>query len=132
MSRSIIDFLGVVSPAAVAVAQPAHTDPSLGHSLLPGVAAGVVGATAWKDHRVLGFLAGDTLGLNAYRFYRGQKDDRVRAACNVASSATAIAGSLYWKKHPFYGWVIGFVVGSVATAFVPGSNTHRFATGGSK
>lgn len=121
-----LEALGVVSPSAAAIARHTPGDPALAKLLLPGAAAGLVGLSLWPQHRVLGFLGAEALGLNAYRYIRNEGDDRTRAACNVGAAAAAIAGSLLWQKHPFYGWALGFLAGAVATSFVPGSNAHAF------
>lgn len=126
MSRAL-DLLGVVSPSAATVAAGAAADVPLTKTLIPGVAAGIAGVALCPRHPLLGFLGGDAIGLNAYRLYRGQGDDRVMAACNIAIVAAGIAGSLLWKKHPGVGFALGFAAGVVATAAVPGSNAHRFA-----
>lgn len=128
MSRVSSLIIGVVSPAAQSLAEPTHQDPPLAYTILPGAAVGIAGVALWKNHRVLGFLAGDALGVNAYRLYRGQGDDRARALSNLGVAATSISGSLMWKKHPFWGWVLGFVAGSVVTSFVPGSNAYKLKT----
>lgn len=125
MSRITYDILGVVSPAAASIAKPSSGDPSLFKSIIPGAALGVTGYVVWDKHPVLGFLAGDAVGLNAYRTYRGMPGDRVRAATNVATSASAITGSLLWQRHPFWGWVAGLVAGSAVMSFVKGSAAHR-------
>lgn len=120
-----MSLIGVVSPAAVTIAQPEKSDPALVKTLVPGVIAGVVGASLWEKHRVLGFLTGDAIGLNAYRLYRGKGDDRTRAATNLVASGAGIAGALFYKERPFVGWCAGFLVGAVATSFVEGSASNR-------
>lgn len=125
MSVRPIDLVGVVSPAAVQVAEPHSNDPPLYKTVVPGAALGVAGAVLWKKHRVLGFLLGDAVGVNAARLWRGHGDDRVRALCNMGTAGVAAASSLMMPKHPFYGWVLGFAVGTVASAFIPGSNAYR-------
>ena len=121
----VYDLLGVVSPSALMVAKSEESDIAPVSVLGPGVVGGVAGLTLWKEHRVLGFLLGESVGMNAYRLYRGQGTDRTLAMCNLGSAVAGVAGSLMWKKHPFYGWVVGFVLGSTATAFVPGSNASK-------
>lgn len=123
-NRFMYDLLGVLSPAASAVAEPKSTNPHLGVSLIPGATGAVAGFLLWPQHRVLGVLAGDALGLNAYRLYRNAPGDRTTALTNMGVAATAIAGSLAWKAHPFWGWFAGFLVGAAATSFVDGSNSN--------
>ena len=125
MSRQGLDFLGVMSPGALSIAEPKASDPSLAKTIVPGAAAGVVGAFLWKKHPVLGFLAGDAIGLNAVRIIRGHGDDRRRAATNMALGASGIIGSLMWQRRPVWGWFVGHLVGAVATSFVPGSNAYN-------
>lgn len=120
-----LDLLGVVSPGMHSLAEPGQADLPYTKTLLPGGVIGVAGAMGWKKHRVLGFLAGESLGQNTYRLYRGQGGDRVRALTNMGMTGAAVAGSLLWKKHPFWGFVAGLAAGTVATSFVPGSNAHR-------
>lgn len=129
MKAKGIDFLAVVSPGAASIARPAATDPALVRTLIPGVALGIAGVATWKAHPVLGFLAGDAIGLNGYRYYRNQGNDRTLAMCNIGSSAAAIAGSLLWKEHPFWGWCVGFVAGAAMTSLVPGSNAYKLVHG---
>ena len=128
MSKAL-QILGVVSPSAASIAQPAPSDPSLMKTIVPGAVGGVVGFMAWKSHPVLGFFAGESIGLNAMRIIRNQGDDRTRAVCNLGMTATAVAGSLMWKKHPFWGYVGGLILGGFATSFVPGSNAYRLRNG---
>lgn len=120
-----MEILGVMSPGMAAVAEPKKSDPSLYKSLLPGTVAGIAGALAFENHRVLGFFAGEAVGLNAYRMYRGKGDDRRRAAGNLGMTAGLIAGSLMWESHPFWGAVSGLGVGIAATAMVKGTNANK-------
>ncbi len=129
MSKKPMLLLGLVSPGARSIAQKESGDPPLTHSLVPGLAGGLVGYNLSKEHPVLGFLAGDAIGLNAYRIYRNQGNDRTVAMCNLGVAAAGIVGSLMWKKHPFWGWVAGFAAGSIVTAVVPGSNASKLKKG---
>jgi hypothetical protein len=131
MSRAL-DLLGVLSPGMSSVAEPKASDPPLYKTLVPGVATGIVGYNVINKHPVLGFFGGETLGQNAYRMYRGEGDDRTRAACNMGSMAAGITGSLLFKKHPFYGFCLGLAAGLVATSFVPGSNAYNYRHKGGK
>jgi hypothetical protein len=126
MGRIGLDFLRVMSPGAASIAEPQSGDPHLSKTIVPGAAVGVVGFFVWRSHPVLGFLAGDALGLNAARLIRGTGDDRKTAACNLGLAASGIVGSLLWKRHPFYAWWIGHILGAAALVAVPGSNSHRF------
>lgn len=128
-NKHALSFLGVVSPGAAAFANPHPADPHLGASLVPGVAAGVVGFMKFPKHPVLGFLGGEALGMNAYRFYRNLEGDRTRALCNLGTTGLVIAGSLRWKEHPFWGGVLGLAMGALITGFIEGSNSHKFVMG---
>lgn len=119
------NILGVVSPSALAVAKVDELDMPIAAVLVPGVGGGLAGLALWREHRVLGFLAGDSLGMNAYRLYRGDPGDRALALCNLGAAGAGIAGSLMTPKHPFWGWVGGFLLGSAVTALVPGSNARK-------
>lgn len=119
------DILGVVSPSALAIATSEKSDVPLAKLLLPGLAGGLAGLTIWNQHPVLGFVLGDSLGLNAYRIYRGEGKDRTLAACNIGAASCGVAASLYFSKHPFWGFLLGFAVGNTITAFVPGSNASK-------
>jgi hypothetical protein len=124
-----LEILGVISPSMASLAKPEVDQPSLVKTIIPGAAVGVAGYMLWKKHPVLGFFAGESLGLNAVRFVRNEGEDRTRALCNMGMTAAAVAGSLMWKKHPFWGFVVGLVVGGVATSFVPGSNAYKLRNG---
>ncbi|KKW46504.1 MAG: hypothetical protein UY96_C0003G0007 [Parcubacteria group bacterium GW2011_GWB1_56_8] len=121
-----LSFLGVVSPGAASIAQPISGDPPLTRTLVPGVAAGIVGFKLFPKHPLLGFLGAESIGQNAYRLWRGQGDDRLRAFTNMAGAASAITGSLLYKKHPFIGFTLGLVAGAFMTSFVRGSNSQKF------
>lgn len=116
--------LGAVSPAAPAavnlVKMPAEkarvTAGKLAlYSLLPGAAAGVLGALVWKKHRVLGFLGASAVGVSVYPMVRGSGPTRLAVGCYVGEVGASVAGSLMWKKHPILGYLGGGLVGSVAT-----------------
>ena len=125
MSRQALDFLGIMSPGAASIAEPRTGDISLAKTIVPGAAAGVAGYFLWPAHPILGFLAGDAIGLNAFRIFRDKGDDRIRAATNLGLGASGIIGSLAMPKHPVWGWFLGHMIGAVATSFVPGSNAAR-------
>lgn len=122
MSARPMDLVGVLFPGPATIAQPKTGDPSLLHSIVPGAVGGVAGVALWPKHRVLGFLAGESLGMNAYRFYRNQGADRTKALSNLGMTAAAVVGALLWKKHPIIGYFAGMFAGAAASSFVPGSN----------
>lgn len=119
------DILGVISPSMAAVAKPTEADVSVPRMLAPGLACGLAGFALWEKHPMLGFLSGEVVGTNLYRFYRGEGTDRNRTITNLAVVATATASSLMMPRHPFWGYVAGFVAGAAVTAFVPGSNASK-------
>ena len=127
MSKAF-DLLGVVSPSSSIVARAESADVPMAYVVAPAVVCGIAGyhyAGKHFGHPVLGFFAGESIGANAYRLYRGQGDDRTQALCGLGTQACAVVGSLRFKEHPFWGYVLGFVAGSAITALVPGSNAHR-------
>jgi hypothetical protein len=128
MSKAL-DFLGVISPSSAIVGRAGSADAPMAYIVGPAVVGGISGFALWKKHPVLGFFSGEAIGANAYRVYRGQGDDRTIAACGLGTQACAVTGSLMNPKHPFYGYVGGFILGSVVSAFIPGSNVHRFVRG---
>lgn len=127
MSR-MYDLLGVISPSSATVARAGEgaSDIPLTHVVVPAVAVGIAGFMKWKAHPVLGFFAGESVGANAYRLYRGEGNDRTLAACGLGTQAAAVTASLLCPKHPFLGYLGGFALGSAVTAFVPGSNLFNF------
>jgi hypothetical protein len=89
------------------------------HSVVPGLATGVLGAVFWKKHRVLGFLGGSAVGTSAYTLATGNKIlgyGRARAVANLGMVGASVGGSLIWKKHPILGYIAGGFVGSIATS----------------
>ena len=124
MSKAL-DFLGVVSPSSSVVARADQADIPMAYVVAPAVVVGIAGYRAWPKHPVLGFFAGESIGANAYRLYRGQGDDRTIALSGLGTQACAVAGSLSFKSHPFWGYILGFIAGSAITALVPGSNSHK-------
>ena len=91
--------------------------------LVPGAIGGVVGAVAWKQHRVLGFLAGHAVAANAIPIVRGYGDERKRALYQLGIEGAGIGGALMLKKymHPAFGWAVGILGGVAVSAFIPGS-----------
>lgn len=128
VGRHAMDFLAVMSPGAASIAEPKAGDPELYKTIVPGAAVGVAGFFAWKKHPVLGFLAGDAIGLNGARLIRNGADDWKTAACNLGLAASGIVTAVAFEKklHPFFGWWVGHILGAVATGFVPGSNANKF------
>lgn len=125
MSKNV-ELLGVFSPSMAAVAEPQPGMPSLPRMILPGAITGLLGVAVWKKHPLLGFLGGETVGMNAMRLFRGHGVDRAMALSNLAMTGTAIAGSLAWRKHPVFGFFAGMLAGAVVTSMVPGSNAFEY------
>jgi len=115
--------------AAIVPAAPAavtKTGPSLGHAAIafaPTLVGGAAGALAWKKHRVLGFLAGQSLAYNGAALLKGDAEQRKEAMYQVAVEGSGIAGALYLKKymHPALGWFAGILAGTAVTSMLPGS-----------
>jgi hypothetical protein len=96
-------------------------------SLLPWVGGGAVGAYLWKDHRVLGFLAGGALASTVGPIYKGGPERR-RALARLGIDAAGILGSLKFQKHPILGWIGGVLAGSIVASLVPGTFTYEQRT----
>lgn len=113
------------------MADPKSTDLPYSKTLLPGGILGAAGALYGLrvGHPFLGFIVSETVGQNAYRFYRNSPGDRRLALCNVAQSLAIVSGSLAWKKHPFWGGIVGLGVGLAITSMINGSNSNRLARG---
>lgn len=78
-----------------------------------GTVGAVIGAVFWKNHRVLGTLAGLTAGGVAGALAAGK---HVTALGYIASEAAAVGLSLKWKKHPALGYLGGKIAGTALTA----------------
>ena len=126
MSNRYIDILGeamptvrnaasLVSPSGDARNDHAYTD------LAVGVVAGAGGAHLWKKHRILGFIAGHSIGGNAFSLARGEEGERKAALCSMGVGAAVVGGSLLWKEHPVIGGLAGYVSGMLLTAYIPNS-----------
>lgn len=110
---------GASSPALTHSASDEKSTPAL--EIAPGVVSGIAGAFVWKEHRVLGFLAGHAIGASAVPFIRNEGNDRRAALCQLGIEGAGVAGALGWKKHPILGWFAGGIAGAIASAFVVGS-----------
>jgi xanthosine utilization system XapX-like protein len=114
------------TPAAAVV----KVGPSLGKAAIafaPTLVGGAAGALAWQKHRVLGFLAGQSLAYNGAALLKGDANQKKEAVYQLAVEGSGIAGALYLKKHmhPVFGWIVGIAAGSIATSFLPGSPSRR-------
>lgn len=89
-------------------------------------AAAIAGAVLWKEHRVLGFLAGGAVGDAGYRVWRNKGDDRNDAMYMVGVTAAAVGGSMVYKQQPALGYVGGMVAGLGAAYFLPNSPVKRY------
>lgn len=79
------------------------------------VAGAGVGAYFVKKHRVLGAIAGASVGRNAPALLNAA--ERKDALINMAITAAGIAGSIMLPKHKVLGFVGGFVGANVAAHF---------------
>lgn len=79
----------------------------------------VVGALLWRDHRVLGALAGASVGRNAPALIKG--DQRRMAVCNLGITGAATIGALTLRRNPVVGFVLGWLGGG-ALAYTAGCN----------
>jgi hypothetical protein len=117
------------TPKALAKLEPKpQVRESAAHAALglaPGLVGAAIGAVAWKNHRVLGALAGHALASNVYPIVRGGPAERTRALCGLGVEAAGIGGALLYPAHPVVGWLGGVVVGAVVTSFVPGSGAQE-------
>lgn len=94
---------------------------------VPGFIGGAVGAVTWKEHRVLGFLAGHAIAANAIPITRGYGDERRRALYQLGIEGAGIGGALLLKKHmhPVFGWAVGILGGVAVTALIQGSPANE-------
>lgn len=109
-----------IVPAAPAVPQESVVKKVL--RFAPGAAGAAAGFAAWKNHRILGAVAGHALVNSGWEFYKG---DKKKALCNAAVEGTGIAGAMFFHKSPVIGFVGGALAAAVATYFVPGSPVRQ-------
>lgn len=75
-----------------------------------GTALGAVaGAIVWKEHRVLGLVAGASVGRNLPALLKPEL--RRLATVNLGVTGTAVLGSLALKGHPVVGFLGGALIG---------------------
>ncbi len=96
--------LGEQSPSFLRDASIGAAAPA-GMRILPALAGGAAGAILWKDHRVLGFLGGNSIGANAPLLLDGRY--RREALCNMGQTGGGIAGSLMLPGRPIIGYLLG-------------------------
>lgn len=106
-------------PTALDRVKPKQESVGFVRGLAP-VGAGIVGALAWKRHRVLGFFGGHALGESAFSFMEG---DTARGLTKLGIEAAAIGGSLKFKRHPVLGYFGGLLAGLGISYLIPGSTT---------
>jgi hypothetical protein len=92
-------------------------------ALAPWAVGGALGALAWKDHRILGFVSAGALADAGVKLSKG--GDKKELLCGLAVDASAVAGSLMWKRHPLLGFLGGALAGAAATYFVDGSPVRK-------
>lgn len=83
--------------------------PAHGH-LIGGAVAGVVGAFAWKNHPVLGFIGGESLGNNIPALFAAEQ--RRDALCNMAQTGAGMLGA-HLLPSSATSRAIGFVVADI-------------------
>jgi transcriptional accessory protein Tex/SPT6 len=76
----------------------------------------VVGALAFKRHRVLGAIGTAMVAANAPALTSDAK--REIALYNVAQTGAAVGGSLLWKQHPVLGFIAGTLSASLLRMYV--------------
>lgn len=104
------------STAAV-VAQPKTSTAKQIFGILPIAAGAAAGAYYWKEHRVLGIMAGGAIANSAAQYYKGEKKN---ALYGLAIEAAAITGALRYKS-PVAGYIGGLVAATAVAACIPGS-----------
>jgi len=97
----------------------------LKYGVAPALAASIAGAVLWKKHRVLGFLAGGTLGASIYPITEGG-DTRKAALVGASISAASIGGALAWKKHPILGYLAAGLASQVAVRSIAPNSFQAF------
>lgn len=93
--------------------------------LAPGVIGGAVGAYAWKQHRVLGFLAGHAVAANALPILRNRDGERKDAIHMLGVESSGVVGALVHKRSPALGWVLGTVGGAVVSSMFSDSPIRK-------
>ena len=81
-----------------------------------GTAIGAAaGAILPRNHRVLGFVGGASLGRNVPALISaGHRRD---ALCNMGQTGAAVAGSLLLSGAPIAGFALGYLAGGAAIYF---------------
>ena len=102
--KSLMDYLREIKAKA-------PPDVSDGAGTFVGAAAGAIG---WKAHRVLGGIAGASLGRNLPALLRAH--ERKIALANMSVTASGLFGSLSLPKHPVLGFVLGWLTAGALTA----------------
>lgn len=87
-----------------------------GAGTIVGAAAG---ALLWREHRVLGFLLGASLGRNVPALRK--REYRRAALCNIGITGAGVLGSLKIPTHPAVGFGLGWAGGGVL-AYMAGCN----------
>lgn len=75
-------------------------------SKIPQLLSGVAGAVLWKEHRVIGFLSGATIGNAGYSLYK--KDSVTNVIADLLPATCGTLASLYFSKSA-KSWVPGFL-----------------------
>ena len=135
-ARRAADIVAALKPPSrdrVGVLEKMKPRESAGRQLLgwaPGLAGLVVGATAWKRHRVLGALVGNAIGQNAWSLVKGG-EARKDALYSLGIEGAAIGGALLCSSdeheylYPALGYGVTFALATIASSFIPGSPVRK-------
>ncbi len=115
--------LGADAPAALAPPSPPRSEAeaiSMRATSIEDVryllGGTVLGALAFRRHRVLGAIGTGMIAANAPALTDSAK--REIALYNVAQTGAAVGGSLLWKQHPVLGFIGGTLAASILRLYV--------------
>lgn len=121
----ITDVLGATptATAALTTTRPSTTAEFLksvhGYEDVPDdigtIAGGAIGAVVWKKHRVLGAIAGSSIGRNTPALLHAEH--RRSALCNMGVTGAGVLGSLLMPGTPAVGFIVGWLAGGAAVYY---------------
>ncbi len=81
------------------------------------VAGGAIGAVLYKKNRVLGAIAGASIGRNVPAVLH--VENRRNALCNMGETGAGVVGSLLGERygHPVVGFAVGWLAGKAAVFY---------------
>ncbi len=79
------------------------------------IAGGAIGAVVWKKHRVLGAIAGSSIGRNTPALLHAEH--RRSALCNMGVTGAGVLGSLLMPGTPAVGFIVGWLAGGAAVYY---------------